>query len=407
MRGNWHGNYSERAVVRYLCSSSAVPDFRLRLVPGSQRFPTTPRAWFEWFVEIRRPGKELVIGRDSKSPVAVSVLSLGLLLPFGASSSLDRVVAIVQDAAAQTPTKHVFFVHGNQREAVETRTATVAEFLAERGVVRQPDDAVSLAPEAPIVDGSTVAYQPAVNIRLVVDGVSRQIRVSATTVGEALAAQRIAIGSHDRLAPSSPTPLAADGVITLTHVTSWLEHVRTAIAPPLTKKFDISMVPGARRVIAAGVPGTKETTVAVLQPDPAVAPKRMVLAARIIRQPQPKVVAEGIGGGAALGEVAHRGFVGTMRLADAALKMVATAYTASCSGCSGITASGRPAGHGIVAVDPRVIPLGTHLFIPGYGHAFAGDTGGAIHGNRIDLGFDSHRDALTFGRRPIVVYVFK
>ena len=118
-------------------------------------------------------------------------------------------------------------------------------------------------------------------------------------------------------------------------------------------------------------------------------------------------MAEGIGDGVALGEIAHRGFVGTMRLADAALKMVATAYTAGCTGCSGTTASGRPAGHGVVAVDPRVIPLGTRLFIPGYGHAFAGDTGGAIVGNRIDLGFDSHRDALTFGRRPIVVYVFK
>ena len=42
--------------------------------------------------------------------------------------------------------------------------------------------------------------------------------------------------------------------------------------------------------------------------------------------------------------------------------MVATAYTPYCSGCSGITATGRPAGHGIVAVDPRVIPLGTRLY---------------------------------------------
>jgi 3D (Asp-Asp-Asp) domain-containing protein len=87
--------------------------------------------------------------------------------------------------------------------------------------------------------------------------------------------------------------------------------------------------------------------------------------------------------------------------------MVATAYSAACAGCSGLTASGRPAGLGVVAVDPRFIPLGTHLFIPGYGHAFAGDTGGAIHGNRIDLGFNSERDAMTFGRRPVVVYVLK
>ncbi len=85
--------------------------------------------------------------------------------------------------------------------------------------------------------------------------------------------------------------------------------------------------------------------------------------------------------------------------------MVATAYTANCYGCSGMTASGQHAGHGIVAVDPRVIPLGSHLYIPGYGQAIAGDTGGAIHGNRVDLGFNSNSDAMQFGRRSVTVYV--
>jgi 3D (Asp-Asp-Asp) domain-containing protein len=60
-----------------------------------------------------------------------------------------------------------------------------------------------------------------------------------------------------------------------------------------------------------------------------------------------------------------------------------------------------------VAVDPRVIPMGTRLFIPGYGVAIAGDTGGAIRGNRIDLGFNSLSDALRFGRRAVTVYRLK
>jgi 3D (Asp-Asp-Asp) domain-containing protein len=55
-------------------------------------------------------------------------------------------------------------------------------------------------------------------------------------------------------------------------------------------------------------------------------------------------------------------------------------------------------------VDPRVIPLGTRLYIPGYGFAIAGDTGGAIVGRRIDLGFDSLGDAMAFGRRAVKVY---
>ena len=119
------------------------------------------------------------------------------------------------------------------------------------------------------------------------------------------------------------------------------------------------------------------------------------------------MIAEGVGEYDAFVRFEGRGLDKTAYVARAALTMVATAYTANCYGCSGITASGRPAGHGIVAVDPRVIRLGTRLYIPGYGYAVAGDTGGAIRGNRIDLGFNSITDALRFGRRPVTVYQLK
>ena len=72
-----------------------------------------------------------------------------------------------------------------------------------------------------------------------------------------------------------------------------------------------------------------------------------------------------------------------------------------------MTAIGRRAGHGIVAVDPRFIPIGTKLYISGYGWAIAGDTGGSIRGSRIDLGFDSDAEAMAFGRREVTVYRLK
>jgi 3D (Asp-Asp-Asp) domain-containing protein len=58
-----------------------------------------------------------------------------------------------------------------------------------------------------------------------------------------------------------------------------------------------------------------------------------------------------------------------------------------------------------VAVDPDVIPLGTRLYIPGYGLALAADTGGDIVGNRIDLCMEAHSDAWSFGRRMVKVYI--
>lgn len=71
----------------------------------------------------------------------------------------------------------------------------------------------------------------------------------------------------------------------------------------------------------------------------------------------------------------------------------------------GLTATGVRAGHGVVAVDPEFIPLGTVLYIPGYGLAVAADVGSAIKGARIDLCFDSYREAIQFGRRSVEVYV--
>ncbi len=90
------------------------------------------------------------------------------------------------------------------------------------------------------------------------------------------------------------------------------------------------------------------------------------------------------------------------------LTMVATAYTNSPyeNGGSGRTAMGYRADYGHVAVDPRVIPLGTRVYVEGYGFAIASDTGGAIKGNRIDLCVGSSNSAaMQWGRRKVKVHV--
>lgn len=76
------------------------------------------------------------------------------------------------------------------------------------------------------------------------------------------------------------------------------------------------------------------------------------------------------------------------------MHVYATDYDSHCPGCDDTTAIGMHAGKGVIAVDPSVIPLRSKIYIPGYGVAVAGDTGGAIKGNIIDLGFD---DARTSG----------
>src|SRR5690606_14257941 len=79
----------------------------------------------------------------------------------------------------------------------------------------------------------------------------------------------------------------------------------------------------------------------------------------------------------------------------------ATAYTAYCAGCSGITATGidlrSNPNQKVIAVDPTVIPLGSTVWVEGYGTAIAGDTGGAIKGNKIDVFIPSKDGALQWG----------
>jgi 3D (Asp-Asp-Asp) domain-containing protein len=79
----------------------------------------------------------------------------------------------------------------------------------------------------------------------------------------------------------------------------------------------------------------------------------------------------------------------------------ATAYTWT----GNRTATGTWPSRGTVAVDPRVIPLGTELHIEGYGSAVAADTGGAIQGQRIDLYMDTKHECLQWGRRKVEVQI--
>jgi 3D (Asp-Asp-Asp) domain-containing protein len=87
------------------------------------------------------------------------------------------------------------------------------------------------------------------------------------------------------------------------------------------------------------------------------------------------------------------------------LTVSATAYTADCEGCSGVTATGIDLNEKVIAVDPKVIPLGSTVYVEGYGKAIAGDTGGAIKGKKIDLFMSSEKQALKWGRQQVEVKI--
>jgi 3D (Asp-Asp-Asp) domain-containing protein len=164
---------------------------------------------------------------------------------------------------------------------------------------------------------------------------------------------------------------------------------RVIVKPDPIVEYTQALAPGKRKIVK-GVNGLRVVTERVTMWDN-VAVERAVVSRVTIRGSRP----------------AQLKTATPYRKLLRVFAMEATAYTGMTAKANptGYTANGMHAQWGVVAVDPDLIPLGTHVFIPGYGLAIAADTGGAIVGRRIDLCMDRYGDAVRFGRQPVTVYV--
>ena len=93
------------------------------------------------------------------------------------------------------------------------------------------------------------------------------------------------------------------------------------------------------------------------------------------------------------------------------INVSASAYTANCNGCSGITKTGinlkRNPDMNVIAVDPDVIKLGTKVYVEGYGYAIAGDVGSGIKGNKIEVFIPTTTEAFKWGRKNVKITIFE
>lgn len=185
-----------------------------------------------------------------------------------------------------------------------------------------------------------------------------------------------------------------------------IETERVSIASPTIYEINRRLSPRKRVLAQPGEPGLRIITRSVQYSDNKKK-SVTVLADMLIKPPVPAIYQVGV--------FPHISSRGDLRTQDRfyrarVMTMNASAYTPHPSGGgtgSGRTANGWPAGYGLVAVDPKVIPLGTVLYVEGYGMAIAADKGRAIKGNKIDLCFHSLRDARQFGRRNVKVYLLR
>lgn len=229
-----------------------------------------------------------------------------------------------------------------------------------------------------------------------VDG-SRQIIVThITTVGEAIAQAGIAVGSDDKIVPNPSSPVVNGLQARIIRISTKRVPVECQVPPTTIRRASDNLRRGASVVAVKGEAGLRRDIYDVTYADGKKIVKKLV-GSETIRKMTPRVIAYGQGS-----SLPSRGFVSRK-----VMTMTATAYDPrNCGGSGGgRTAIGMQAGRGVVAVDPRVIKLGSRLYIEGYGFAVAGDTGGAIKGHRIDLGHNTYAAARRFGRKKVVVHV--
>ena len=212
------------------------------------------------------------------------------------------------------------------------------------------------------------------------------------TVGELAGLLGIELDESEQMRVDTSKLIEADTDIAVDTVTHGTASAEVSIDYE-TKYVDTDTVPrGSTRVQQQGVEGIRTVTYDVTYVN-GVETERVETGEYISRQPTDRIVARGVGGTVTLG--------GTVYSYSYCLVCDSTVYTGG-----GITASGLPATEQVIAVDPRVIPLGTKVYIEGIGYRIAADTGGLIKGNFIDIYYEeSNPNFAGYGRRDVKVYI--
>ena len=299
--------------------------------------------------------------------------------------------------------RRVYLHQGDLEETVHTTQERVGDLLAHHQIPLFPEDLVSPSPDTPVAEGLHVHIQRSKPVTLIADGPSRQLRTRAGSVGELLAQQGITVGHIDRLSPGVASPIKDGITVELVRVKEEIRVLEESIPFREEQRPNLELELDNYRVVQNGRPGLLRRSIRIVYED-GVEVKRTKEREWVEEEPVNTITEYGT-------KIAVR----TLNTSQGAVsywrkvRLYATWYTAATSGKTrgdptyGITRSGLRATHGIVAVDPTVIPLFTNLYVPGYGVAVAADTGGAIKGRIIDLAYDEG-EPHTWGSKWVDVY---
>jgi uncharacterized protein YabE (DUF348 family) len=308
---------------------------------------------------------------------AASILTLGLL--FGMLLFvIEKPVTIAVDG-----------------QSIKTRalfTRTVGDVLNQNQIKLEGKDVVSPAQDTKVKKDLQIKVTRAFAVKVVADGASREIYTTPVSSQEAVTLAGITLGEKDIIKTLPGDVVVPQQEIEVIRVTEKVISEDEAMPYQVERTTDPTLEMGLTRTLVAGRNGLVRNTLRVIYYNGQEA-KRELLKIETLAQPRNKVVA--------MGNITSVSRGGQRLDFTEARYMQASAYTYTGSR----TSTGQNPAVGMIAVDPSVIPLGSKLYIEGYGYAWAADTGGSIQGDRIDLFMEEHAQCVQWGRKTVKVYL--
>ena len=320
----------------------------------------------------------------------VKLLVLSLLLSSVLTMGFNKIMG-----------KDITLIVDGEEKKIMTYSTTVGDFLNTQKIELKNDQVVTPSIDSEITSDMDIVIVTKKNYKIT-DGDKIAIRKAVgSTVSEILENLNINLSEHDVVTPALNEKVKPESKITIERVKKESYIRQQEIPFNRVEQKDDTLYEGENNIVQAGVVGiTKETvqntyvngklvSIDILNSENVQAPVD-----EIVKVGTKKIVAKGLEG----------------KKVKAVYTLQATAYDPT-AGTK--TAMGTRARVGAVAVDPKLIPLGSKLYIesmdswPSYGYAVAEDTGGAIKGKRIDLFFNTNAQANKFGRRNVKVYVLE
>ncbi len=292
-----------------------------------------------------------------------------------------------------------------KEETFVTYKGTVQDVLQEKNIAVGVKDKVQPSLESKVSEKETIKIKSAIPVEITANGVQLEVQSAEDTIGEMLKNEEDALKEYgiefdediDEVSPSLDSQIESDMCVQIVNVEKQELVQNEPINFETIVEKDENLDKSVSKVKSEGVNGEKEVTYEVIYKD-GVETSRSVTSTKTIVEPKNEIVVKGTGQ-----VYASRG--GESINYKEKLNCVATAYSGDRTTATGRSPVRNPGGISTIAVDPSFIPLGSKVYVEGYGYAIASDTGGAIKGNIIDLFLNSSSECWSWGRRPVTVLI--